>query len=660
VASPDHEYRLLVDAVVDYAIFMLDPSGHVATWNPGAERIKGYSAAEIVGKHFSIFYTPEDIAAGRPEQALSEAAREGRFEHTGFRVRRDGSTFHARVIITAIHDENGVLTGFAKVTRDLTGPTLNRQLTGILEALDDGVTVQDARGTIRYANSAAARVSGFASAAEMIATPPSQIIQRYELVDESGKPFPVERLPGRRALAGEAAATAVLGVREKATGRETWSHIRATRVVDDAGSPLAVNVWTDITAERRETEARRYLYDATITLTSSLDYEVTLAALARALVPHLADWCAIDVLEEGEVKRVAVAHVDPKKVEFAHEMHRRYPPDLSNTKQGLGAVLAGGPPVIYPEITDEMLVASAIDEEHLKISRALGLRSALVVPLRVREVTFGAMTLITAESPRRYNQHDLALADELGKRAGIAIENARLYRDAQEAIQLRDDFLSVAGHELRTPLAALDLQLHGLSRLLRQAEPTPDVTKWLGRVDKTVQHSRRLQALINELLDVGRIQRGRLELTPERFELAELVREVIDRHAEVLAAAACTVDLVVEGDTAGSWDRGRLDQVVTNVVDNAAKYGRGKPIDVTVKGVTGAVHVVVRDRGIGIPEEARARIFGRFERAASVRNYGGLGLGLWITRQIVEAHRGIIRFDSAPGEGTTFTVELPR
>lgn len=235
-------------------------------------------------------------------------------------------------------------------------------------------------------------------------------------------------------------------------------------------------------------------------------------------------------------------------------------------------------------------------------------------------------------------------------------ERERLLAELQQAVRVRDDFLSVAGHELKTPLAALMLQVQGVQRQMEKGVTGQPLVERLARASS---HLRRLDRLINELLDVTRVTGGRLVLTREDVELRALVDEVVDRFAE--QASSQGSPLVVTGESVqGDWDRGRLDQVITNLVSNAIKYGAGKPIDVAIVADATHVELRIRDRGMGIAPEDRERIFERFERAVSLRHYGGLGLGLWITRQIVEVHGGTIAVESVPGEGSTFVVRLPR
>ncbi|WP_368670572.1 CHASE domain-containing protein [Myxococcus sp. AM011] len=238
-------------------------------------------------------------------------------------------------------------------------------------------------------------------------------------------------------------------------------------------------------------------------------------------------------------------------------------------------------------------------------------------------------------------------------------EQQRLASEAQSAVRIRDEFLSVAAHELRTPLTSLKLQLQLLFRQLHQKEPLD-----LGRLERGVEtcerQMTRLTKLVDNLLDVSRLSSGRMELQLESLELGELVRELARRFE--MEAQTVNVRLEVDAPTpmTGRWDRLRLEQVITNLLSNALKYGHGAPVDVHVRGDEHEARLEVRDRGIGIAPEDAERVFDRFERAVSSRHYGGLGLGLFITRQLVEAHGGHIFLESHPGAGTTFIVVLPR
>jgi PAS domain S-box-containing protein len=356
-------FRILVDQVREYAIFMLDPQGFVRTWNSGAERIKGYRAEEIVGSHFSRFYTEADVRAGKPERELARAAAEGMIEDEGLRVRKDGSTFMADVIVTALRDPSGELRGFAKVTRDVT-----------------------------------------------------------------------ERLRAERAR---------------------------TRLAQ-----------------------------------------------------------------------------------------------------------------------------------------------------------------------------------------------------AEEATRARDQFLGIASHELRTPITALGLQAQSLLRLSERAPERP-LTEVVPRVRTLHRQTARLAHLVQALLDVTQVSAGKLALRREPLDLAEVVRDAMGRWREALARAGCPLELRVDRSVPGEWDRMRVEQVIDNLLENAVKFGAGKPVEIVVDASDGSAHLAVADHGIGISPDDQRRIFERFERAVPDAHYGGFGLGLWITRNIVEAHGGDIRVSSEPGKGSRFYVTLP-
>ena len=411
------------------------------------------------------------------------------------------------------------------------------------------------------------------------------------------------------------------------------------------------------TAEQAEQRAA-FLAEASTVLAASLDYETTLKSVAQLAVPRFSDWCAVDVVEEeGITRRLAMAHVDPAKVELAKELDRRYPVD-PNEPRGVPQVLRSGRSELYAAIPPELLVTSARDAEHLRLLRELGHKSAMIVPLVARGRTFGALSFISAESDRRYGPEDLALAEDLARRAAVAVDNARLYRQAQQAVAARDEFLSIASHELKTPLTALQAHIQLLLRAVQQGRTVPP-EQAERRLQAAEQASKRLVQLIEDLLDVSRIGAGRLALEPEDVDLAGLACEVAARAAPQLAEAGCRLQLRAGEAVVGRWDRLRLEQVVTNLLANAIKYGRGRPIELSVTQRGGRAQLMMRDHGIGIAPKEVDRIFGRFERAASARHYGGLGLGLYIARQIVAAHGGAIRVDSRPDEGATFTVELP-
>lgn len=423
-----------------------------------------------------------------------------------------------------------------------------------------------------------------------------------------------------------------------------------------------------------EASAKRYsfLAQAGKTLVSSLDFGGVLEKLPNLIVSEVADWCTVDLLkEDGAIHRIAVAHRDPDKKEFAKRLSERYPPPPMDAAYGVAKVIRTGNPELHSVIPTALLEAAARDQEHLEILRSLKLRSLMILPLCVRQKPIGAMSFVTAEdSGRTYTSEDLAFAQELAARASIALENATLFAEAQEAIRLRDEFLSIASHELKTPLTSLSLQLQLVRRRAERAkqvtsqdksatQPIITIDDLLRAILNGEKQSKRLAELLEQLLDTTRIRLGRLELRTEAVDLVELVREVLTRFESELSQSGVQVSLEAPQSMVGVWDRSRLDQVVNNLVSNALKYGEKRPIEITVSKTDACAALRVRDHGMGIQEREQKRIFERFERAISSNRISGLGLGLYISRQIVEAHGGNIEVQSSPGKGSTFTITLP-
>ncbi|KFA93003.1 GAF domain-containing sensor histidine kinase [Archangium violaceum] len=414
-------------------------------------------------------------------------------------------------------------------------------------------------------------------------------------------------------------------------------------------------------AESRRNAARlRSLVDVDKLLAEAgLDLPAVLDVIARKVSEVMGDGCVLQLMaEDGAfLEPVTIHHPDPEaRWLLAGTVHAR----RQKLGEGLhGSAVSNGRAVLLPDIDVEEARASGGLPEYLPYLDRYGPQSLLVVPLTVKGRVFGSLGVVRdVAGGRPFGEEDQMLLQSLGERAALAIEDARLYGAATEAVRLRDDFLSVAGHELKTPLSALRLQIQMLARTAREVATTPGLAQ---RVEKAERTSERLGALIDELLDAGRITAGRLKLEREEVDLAALTRDTVGRMSEALARTGSEVKLVADASVPGRWDRVRLEQVVGNLLSNAAKYGRGQPVEVLVEsGLDGRARLLVKDNGIGIAPEDQARIFERFERAVNGQQFNGLGLGLWICREIIESHGGHILVRSVPGEGSTFTVELPR
>lgn len=415
----------------------------------------------------------------------------------------------------------------------------------------------------------------------------------------------------------------------------------------------------------REAAERRlaFLLDASTQLAGSLDYQETLAALTRLVVPELADWCTVHVLEpDNSVRRIAVSHIDPERLRLLEELRVRYPLQLGSPHP-VAQVLRTGEPVFHPDVTEETLRGFAQDDAHAAHLQRL-LRSFIAVPLTARTVTFGVLVLAMENPGPRYDQTDLALAQILARRAALAVENARLYDGAQAslaeaktALAIREEFLSIASHELRTPLTALKSNLQLARRRLARGTPPEQVADL---VDHANAQTERLTGLVSDLLDVTRIAAGRLLIERGPVAIGPLLHRIVELERAADPERVITL-AVPEGELTIDADAARLEQVLLNLIENARKYSPPQcPIHVRSRLVGDALSIEVEDQGIGVPPEDQEHIFDRFHRATNVdKGVTGLGLGLHIAREIIRAHGGTLTVQSTAGHGSTFTITLP-
>jgi PAS domain S-box-containing protein len=315
--------------------------------------------------------------------------------------------------------------------------------------------MQDVAGSLVYANDAAARALGFASAEALLATPPREIVDAFDSFNEDGSPLRIDQLPGRQVLSGETPPPLLVRAINRTTGEERWRVVKATAVLDRQGTPrLAVNVIEDVTEAKRAELVQRFLARAGELLSSSLDYEETLTQVARLAVPRLADWCGVSIPDEhGVVRSVAVAHVDPAKVRFAHEYNERYPGRLSD-EGGAAQVFRDGTSQVVNEIPEALLEQAIPDRAQLEALRTIGMRAVMIVPMVGPRGVVGTISFVSAESGRTFTEADVELAEELGRRAGVAVENARLYTERShialtlQASLLPDELPDVPGFRL--------------------------------------------------------------------------------------------------------------------------------------------------------------------------------------------------------------------
>ncbi|HUG40382.1 MAG TPA: ATP-binding protein [Longimicrobiales bacterium] len=455
----DDLYRLLVDNIQDYAIFLLDTGGHIATWNVGAQRMKGYTDAEIIGEHYGVFYTPEAAAEDAPRSHLEKAAAEDRYEGEGWRVRKDGSRFWAHVVITALRDDAGALVGFGKITGNKTVERLAQEaLLGRERQLAEAQSIahlgsweyQVGEDRVTWSDELY-RIFGVTTGRPMDLTAYAErlhpedrerVLAEVRRALESGEPFAFEHRvmrPGGDVRHVQSRGEAVSGP-DGAVVRLVGTALDITDLKRAEERERVLAAERVLRSEAEQTARRMgFLAEASQILGSSLEYEQTLRNVARLAVPEFADWSTVDMVgADGTPRRLAVAHVDPERVALAWELYDRYPPSPDDPGEGVYRVLRTGQAQIIPALTPHGIDALARDATHARMLHELGLRSALLVPIRVRDRTLGVITFVMAESGRPYEEDDLAIARELAVRAGLAIENAQLHaaeRDAREAAE---------------------------------------------------------------------------------------------------------------------------------------------------------------------------------------------------------------------------------
>lgn len=444
-----------------------------------------------------------------------------------------------------------------------------------------------------------------------------------------------------------------------ALAREMAAQARAlTGALDGARRDLQAALATAEAARQREA----FLGNAAVVLDASLDYEETLRRVARLVAPGFADYCIVEVLEDDRSLRlVAAAHRDPRKDDLLREYRRRYP--VARVRQATVATLfETREALLFPAITHEMMATIAVDDEHLAMMRDLAPTSCIIAPLVTRGHVIGLLSCVRAGGSAAYGEMDRQFAEQLAHRAALAIENARLYREAREALTVRDQFLSIAAHEMRTPVTSIK----GYAQLLlrRQASRTLDAVQ-LARYVQVVAHAAdRLDRLTYDLLDIARIRTGKLLFRFQTVDLARHLEAVVaeyrersdDRHTFAIERWDDPCEVMADAE--------RIEQVVVNLLENAVKYSPdGGIIALSLVREDAGARLSVRDEGIGLPVGAQETIFEPFTRAANAEERGlpGVGIGLNICRTIVERHGGRLWAESAGTDrGTRFIVWLPR
>ena len=713
ILPPDAALRLaaIVESSED-AIVSKDLNSIITSWNQGAERLFGYTADEAVGRSITMLIPRARLA--EEDLVLARIRAGQRVEHFDtVRCRKDGTLVDVSLTISPIRDETGAIVGASKIARDISDrkrieaelSDLQRRLMGLAVAsasilsspdvdavlsatidlardifLSDGYALWriDENGTWRVVRSfgisdefAGRVVSGGANQAGRYGVPfeaplvcedvaaDARLAERQEDYKREGIAslivFPL-------LIRGERCGTMVFYSRQRRQYRSVDVQVGTALANLAAASLTTAELYEEQRRGREAADHARqqaaFLAEASAALSASLDYEATLKAVARLAVPTIADWCAVDIVgERGALQRLAVAHADPEKVEFARTLDERYPANPA-APAGVHEVIRTGRPAFVSRIPPAMLEAAAVDEEHREILRILNLTSYMCVPMMAQGKALGAITFVSAESGREYSEGDLRFARELAARASLAVENARSYARASEASRLKDEFLATLSHELRTPLNAV----LGYTRMLRLGTIPPDKAK--AALDVVERNATSLKQIIEDVLDISRVVAGRLRMNVEPVDLPAILQESCATVMPAADAKGVRVEAVIDPLTSPvSGDPDRLQQIVWNLLSNAIKFTpRGGRVQLRLSRVNSHVEVTVSDTGRGIPPDFLPFVFDRFRQGDGTfsREQGGLGLGLAIAKQLAELHGGTIAATSdGPGRGSTFTLTLP-
>jgi PAS domain S-box-containing protein len=653
------ERKALLRAISDEssdAIFAKDREGRIRYANPTTLAVIGKPLDDVLGKTDAELL--DDAGAAR---AVMETDR--RVMASGLAVEveevvagADGArrVWHSRK--APYRNAEGAVVGLFGISRDITDrkhaeeeeQRAKARLQMTLDSITEGVVVLDKDWRYTYFSETAAKLVG-ASGERFVglciwdrfpATRGSMLYDEFHRAVATGQPVTFEEY--------------------YPTPIDKWLECHCYP------TPEGLSVYFHDVSERRrrERELREsnerlvLLARATsVFMETKLDVRALLERVVGELVPTHTEMAVVLLLsrDRSGLEVGAVKHADPeaqRRLGVALESHalpRHY---------GLSAEEVARGEALRIERMEPGALERTAGREALAFLDHHPIGSLLAIPLRTSRV-LGALRLGRPPEAPAFSATDQALFQDIADRAALALEAALRFSEAEEAIHLRDDFLSIASHELRTPLTALLLQLQSMRYALdKEEQPATESTKFSRKLESSTRQTERLVSLVDDLLDVSRLSLGRLQLHREELDLAEVAREIVERHASQASAAGCPLRLAADS-VRGAWDRLRIEQVLTNLIANAIKYGSGKPIDVVVSGLEPFARLSVRDRGVGIQPADLDRIFGRFERAVSGRHYGGLGLGLFISKQIVEAHGGTIRAESEPGDGSVFHVRLP-
>ena len=650
-------------APVPYVV--TDAAGVIRECNRAASELLGPEARALRGKPLALFVARDEVRdfRGRVSAAAAMGARVDEWEVT--LMLRHGEPIPAECSVRGVPARAGEPAGLRWMIRDirarraeearaaLLGETERGRafLEEVLRQMPEGVLIGEAPdGRVVLHNAEAERILRHPIG-------PAAEYGPHGMVHPDGRSFAAAEYPLARVVrGGESIAGEEVHYR-RGDGTRAVLSLSGSPIRDPAGNTVAgVVTFTDVTEERRRRQADRLLARTSELLASSLESAATLQRVADLVAGSLADYCIVHVEEGGELRAPGVAHADPRRREIVRGLLRRFPVDPDGEHPAV-VCLRTGEPRLIPRVDDGMVAAISSGAEHTEMLRDLGLASGMVVPMQARGRTLGAISFgRTADSPP-YEDADLEVAQELARRAALAVDNARLYEEAQRASRAREEVLAVVSHDLRNPLNAIVLGTALLDDFSAGGAWSERDRQQLRAIRNA---SQQMAGLIQDLVEVVALESGGAALCPEPATAAELVEGAAELFREMAVQRGLTMgSSVVPCLPVLQADRARILRVLSNLLGNALKFTRaGGLVTVSAAPAEGFVRFAVADTGCGIAPEHLPHIFDRYWQVRRGEKEG-LGLGLAIAKGIVEAHGGRIWAESAPGEGATFHFTLP-
>jgi PAS domain S-box-containing protein len=441
-------------------------------------------------------------------------------------------------------------------------------------------------------------------------------------------------------------------------GEFRWHLFRIHAEVEHGEILSWLGTATDIEDRKKMEDGQKFLARAGEALVKTLDHSIMLKNIAQISVPYIADWCAFDFInDDGKLENYLTYHRNPGKEERVKKIHDLQLNHALSGNHILEAIEKKSVKIVERP-AQKLLEFNDLGKEEYDLSQELNETTIMIIPIVAHGYTLGSLTFASYESGTKFEKNLIMIGEELGRRVALAFENSKLYQLSQKSIEIRNDFLSIASHELNTPITSLKLQMQMVRRNLQDNKESAQFEKFSNSVDNSLKQVERLINLVQVLLDVSHIQSGKLSFTFMEANVRDMINELVDRHKEMLEKNNCTLTLVNEHNLSAVWDKTRIEQVITNLLSNSVKYAPGK-INLEVEGRDKEIVISVRDFGKGIPQNKLVSIFNRFERINTNEGISGLGLGLFIVKQIVEGHNGKIDISSEIDKGTCFTVHLP-